>query len=167
MHPMTEENLKSAFAGESQAHMKYQIFSEKAEEEGFKNIARLFRAIAYAELVHAKNHLNALSGVSQTPENLDVAIAGETFEVEQMYPAYKLVAENQNEKMAVQAMHFALEAEKIHAAYYTEAREAAKSGKDIDIKEILICPVCGYTKIGDVPDRCPVCNVMKEQFKRY
>ena len=71
MHPMTEENLKNAFAGESQAHMKYQIFSEKAEEEGFKNIARLFRAIAYAELVHAKNHLNALSAVSQTPENLE------------------------------------------------------------------------------------------------
>jgi rubrerythrin len=167
MHPMTEENLKNAFAGESQAHMKYQIFAEKAEQEGFNNIARLFRAISYAELVHAKNHLNALNGVGQTPENLDVAIAGENFEVEEMYPAYKVVAEQQNEKSAVQSMHFALEAEKIHAALYTEAKQATQGGKDMDIRDIYICPVCGYTAIGDIPDRCPVCKVMKDTFKKY
>lgn len=167
MHSMTEENLKNAFAGESQAHMKYQIFAERADEEGFKNIAKLFRAIAYAELVHAKNHLNALDGVNQTPENLDVAIEGENFEVNEMYPAYKTVAEQQKEKKAIQSMHFALEAEKIHAALYTEAKEGAKSGKDMDIKNIYICSVCGYTTLGDAPDRCPVCNVTIDKFKTF
>lgn len=167
MHPMTEDNLKNAYAGESQAHMKYLIFAEKAEEEGFKHIARLFRAIAYAERVHATNHLNALSGVDQTPRNLDVAIAGENFEVEEMYPAYKVVAEQQNEKKALQSMHFALEAEKIHAAFYTEAKEAAKHGKDLDLKELSICAICGYTAAGECPDRCPVCGVTKDKFKIF
>ena len=101
MHPMTKENLKSAFSGESQAHMKYLIFADKAEDEGFKDIARLFRAIAFAERVYASNHLNALNGSNLTMDNLDIAIDGETFEVLEMYPAYKAVAELQDEKKAV------------------------------------------------------------------
>jgi rubrerythrin len=167
MHPMTEENLKNAFAGESQAHMKYLIFADKAEEEGFKDIARLFKAIAYAERVHASNHLNALNGVEQTPVNLDVAIAGETFEVEEMYPAYKVVAEKQDERNAVQSMHFALEAEKIHAALYIEAKEAAKGGQDLKIDAIQICTVCGHTTLGEAPGRCPVCGVKKDKYKSF
>ena len=112
MHSMTKENLKSAFSGESQAYMKYIIFADKAEEEGFKEIARLFRAIAFAERVHASNHLNALNGSNLTIDNLDIAIEGETFEVNEMYPAYKAVAELQDEKKAVRSMYYALEAER-------------------------------------------------------
>ncbi len=167
MRPMTRENLKSAFAGESQAHMRYLIFADKAEEEGMKNVARLFRAIAYAERVHAANHLRALNGCGSTVENLGVAIDGETFEVDEMYPAYKSVAELQEEHKAVKSMNYALEAEKIHAALYTEAREVVKAGKDMDIGEINICEICGYTVIGEAPDRCPICGVKRDKFKKF
>ncbi|MGB9701075.1 MAG: rubrerythrin family protein [Thermodesulfobacteriota bacterium] len=167
MHQMTKENLKSAFAGESQAHMKYTIFADKAEEEGFNNMARLFRAIAYAERVHAANHLNALNGINLTVDNLEVAMEGERFEVNEMYPAYKAVADLQDEKKAAKSMHYALEAEKIHEALYAEAKEAAKSGKDLDLKEIYICPVCGHTVVGKAPERCPICGVLGEKFKKF
>jgi len=167
MHPMTKENLKSSFSGESQAHMKYVLFADKAEEEGFGNIARLFRAIAFAERIHASNHLTALNGSGQTVDNLDTAIGGETFEVTEMYPAYKAVAELQDESKAVRSMHYALEAEKIHAALYREARDAATAGKDYEISDIHICPVCGHTVLGNAPERCPVCGVKGEKYKRF
>ncbi len=167
MHQMTQENLKSAFAGESQAHMRYTIFADKAEEDGFNNTARLFRAIAFAERVHATNHLNALNGLNLTADNLGVAMEGERFEVNEMYPAYKAVAELQDEKKAAKSMHYALEAEKIHEALYAEAREAVKAGKDIDIRDIYICPVCGHTVIGKAPERCPICGVLGEKFKKF
>lgn len=167
MHPMTKENLKSAFSGESQAHMKYLIFADKAEQEGFKNIARLFNAIAFAERVHASNHLNALNGGNLTIENLGIAIDGETFEVTEMYPAYKTVAELQDEKKAVRSMNYALEAEKIHATLYQEAKDAAKSGKDFEIGDLHICPACGHTVAGKAPERCPVCGVPGGQYKRF
>ena len=167
MHPMTTENLKSSFSGESQAHMKYLIFADKAEEEGFGNIARLFRAIAYAERVHASNHLAALNGGHLTIDNLDIAIGGETFEVAEMYPAYKAVAELQDEKKAVRSMHYALEAEKIHATLYNEAKDAAKSGKDFEIGDIYICPVCGHTVAGNAPERCPVCGVQGTRYRKF
>ena len=145
MRKMTEENLKAAFAGESQAHIRYLIFAEAAEREGKPNIARLFRAIAYAEQVHAANHLGELGGIGKTPENLAEAVAGETFEVEEMYPAYLAVAELQGEAGARRAIHYALEAEKIHARMYEKAKEAAEKGQDIELKTVYICPVCGYT----------------------
>ena len=167
MHSMTKENLKSAFSGESQAYMKYIIFADKAEEEGFKEIARLFRAIAFAERVHASNHLNALNGINLTVDNLDVAIAGETYEVNEMYPSYKAVAELQDEQRAIKSMHYALEAEKIHATLYSESKDAVKSGKDLEIGEINICPVCGRTVVGKAPDRCPICGVQGDKFKRF
>jgi rubrerythrin len=167
MHPMTKENLKAAFSGESQAHMKYLIFADRAEEEGFKDIARLFRAIAFAERTHASNHLNALNGANLTMDNLDIAIAGENFEVNEMYPAYKVVAELQDEKKAVTSMHYALEAEKIHVTLYGEAKDTAKAGKDLEIGNIHICPVCGHTVVGKAPDRCPICGVQGEKFKRF
>lgn len=167
MHPMTKENLKSAFSGESQAHMKYLIFADKAEEEGFKNIARLFRAIAYAERIHATNHLEALNGFNLTVNNLDVAIEGENYEVQEMYPSYKVVAELQDERKAVKSMHYALEAEKIHSALYSEAKDAVKGGNDLDIGEIHICPVCGHTVVGKAPERCPICGVQGEKFKKF
>jgi len=164
---MTNDNLKTAFAGESQAHMRYTLFADKAEEEGFKNIARLFRAIAYAERVHASNHLNTLNEINLTVNNLDVAIEGERFEVSEMYPAYKTVAELQDEKRAINSINYALEAEKIHEALYSEAKEAAKVGKDLEIGEVFICPVCGHTVVGKAPERCPICGILGEKFKKF
>lgn len=167
MHIMTGENLKLAFAGESQAHMRYTLFAEKAEEEGFENIARLFRAIAFAERVHASNHLSALNGINLTVNNLNVAIEGERFEVNEMYPAYKSVAELQDEKKAIDSIRYALEAEKIHEALYLEAKEAVKAGKDLEVREIYICPVCGHTVVGKAPERCPICGILGERFRRF
>ena len=167
MHEMTKQNLQNAFAGESQAHMKYQIFADAAEKEGKANIARLFRAISYAERVHATGHLRALGGVHGTAENLGVAFAGENFEITEMYPVYNEDAKFQGEKAAEQSTHYALEAEKIHAAMYTKAREVAQGGKDIQLKEVYICPVCGFTHEGEPEAFCPVCGVKKELFKKF
>lgn len=167
MHEMTRQNIQTAFAGESQAHMKYVIFAQKAEKEGKVNIARLFRAIAYAEQVHATNHLKVLNGISDTPGNLETAIKGETFEINEMYPAYLKEAQEQGEKAAEQSTHYALEAEKIHARMYAQAKDAAGTGKDIALKEVYICPVCGYTHEGEPEDFCPVCGAKKEIFKKF
>lgn len=167
MHDMTKQNLQNAFAGESQAHMKYMIFSEKAEKEGKKNIARLFKAIAYAERVHATNHLRALDGIASTKENLVVAISGEHYEVEEMYPAYLLEAEKQGEKEAARSTHYALEAEKIHEQMYKKAKQSADSEEDISLGDVYICPLCGYTVEKDVPDFCPICAAKKEVFKKF
>jgi rubrerythrin len=167
MKEMTKENLKSALAGESQAHIKYLAFSAKAEKEGKPNIARLFHAIAYAEQVHAINHFKELGGVGDTVANLEAAIGGETFEVDEMYAAYLAVAEEQGEKGAKRSMFYAIEAEKNHIGQYSKAKKAAEAGEDLDIGEVYICPVCGFTHIGEPPDRCPVCNVKKERFKAF
>ena len=143
MKKMTEKNLRDAFAGESQAHMKYLAFSKKANDEGKLNVSRLFKAIAFAEQVHATNHLKALGDLGDTSENLQSAINGENFEMEEMYPAYDAVAKLQTEKEAIRSIHYAIEAEKIHSAMYTEAKESVKQGKDIEIGDVFICPVCG------------------------
>jgi len=167
MRKMTEANLKDAFAGESQAHMRYLIFAEVAEEEKRPNLARLFRAIAYAEQVHATNHLRELGLVRTSPDNLAEAIAGETFEVDEMYPAYHAVAELQGEKGAIRSTHYALEAEKVHAAMYANARESALAEKDIAVGKIQICTVCGYTVEGEAPERCPICQAPRAKFKSF
>lgn len=167
MKKMTEKNLHDAFAGESQAHMKYLIFAKRAEEENKPNIARLFRAISYAEQVHATGHFKALGELAGTVENLQSAIDGENFEVEEMYPAYDAVAKLQAEKEAIRTIHYAIEAEKIHAAMYTEAKQSAKDNKDLSIGAVHICPVCGYTVVGDAPDACPVCGVPKAKFVKF
>jgi rubrerythrin len=167
MKRMTERNLYDAFSGESKAHMRYLIFADKAEDEGKTNIARLFRAIAFAEQVHATNHLNVLGDLGDTEDNLQAAIDGENFEVEEMYPAYDVVAKLQNEKGAIRSIHYAIEAEKIHAAMYTEAKQAVKEGRDVDVDNIYICPVCGYTVEGEAPDSCPVCGASKGKFVKF
>jgi rubrerythrin len=164
MRAMTETNLKDAFAGESQAHMKYLAFAAKAEQDGYAKVALLFKAIAYAEQVHAINHLKVLDGVGDTAANLEAAAGGEGFEVEEMYPAYKVVAELQGEKGAQRSINYALEAEKIHEEMYIEARKAVLAGKDIDVTKVSICPVCGHTVFGDPEERCPVCNVPPEKY---
>ena len=167
MGPKTTENLKAAFAGESQAHMKYMIFADKAEKEGLRNIARLFSAVSFAERVHATAHHNVVFGATSTSENLDAAVAGETYEVEKMYPEFRAAAEKEGEQGALRTIRYAFEAEKIHAKLYARAKEAAASGKDLPIGEIHICSVCGHTTEGGAPDRCPVCGAGKEMFRRF
>ena len=178
---MTSDFLHSAYGGESLAHMRYLTWADVAEKEGFDNIARLFRAISFAERVHAENHFKAIDGptsdftvtaggvfgYNNTVENLQGAINGELHEVEQMYPVYLNAAEFQGEKEAVRSFHFALEAEKIHAKMFKEAQDRAKEGKDIEIKAVYICPICGYTVYDEAPDKCPVCGAKKELFKKF
>jgi rubrerythrin len=167
MKEMTKENLEAALAGESQAHIKYLAFAAQATKEGKPNIARLFEAIAHAEQVHAINHLRELGGVGDTGANLEAAIGGENFEVDEMYAAYIAVAERQAEKGAQRSMTYAIEAEKIHAEMYADAKKAVEAGEDIEIGDVYICPVCGFTHIGEPPDRCPVCNAKKERFRVF
>jgi rubrerythrin len=167
MHKMTQANLEAAFAGESQAHMKYLIFADKAEREGFPNVARLFRAISYAEQVHATNHFKTLGNLGQTAANLEAAIGGETYEVEEMYPAFTAVAELQEEKSAVRSSNWALEAEKVHAGMYEMARQAVLASKDTEIGDVYICELCGWTVEGEPPDRCPLCGAKREKFKEF
>ena len=167
MKKMTEGNLSAAFAGESQAHMRYLAFADKAEQEGLGDVARLFRAIAFAERVHATNHLKELGGIKSTKENLQAAYEGENFEIEEMYPAYKAVAELQNEKGALRSINFALSAEKIHRTLYDETKEKVEKKNEVKLEKIYICPVCGYTVVGEAPDKCPVCGVPKSKFKAF
>lgn len=168
MSKMTIENLKAAFAGESQAAMKYTLFAEVAEKQGKPNIAKLFRAIAYAEQVHAKNHLRILMKLNNISDNLQVAIDGETFEVEEMYPAYFAVAELQEHKDAQRSINYALEAEKIHAKLYSDAKEHADKGEDIEENDVYICPVCGWTHVGKLDvDKCPICDTPAEKFVKF
>ena len=167
MKKMTEANLQAAFAGESQASMRYKIFAEAARVEGMPNIARLFEAISYAEQVHATNHFRALGGIATTPDNLGEAIGGESFEVDEMYPAYMAVAKVQEEKQAIVSIHYALEAEKIHAGMYEVARQSAVERKDITLGVMQICNVCGHTVEGDAPDKCPVCGATRDKFRAF
>jgi rubrerythrin len=167
MRKMTETNLSAAFAGESQAHMKYLNFAEQAEKEGLKNVARLFQAAAFAEQMHASGHLKALGGVSNTAANLAAALAGETFEIEEMYPAYMEVAKAQDEKKPLRSMDWALAAEKVHAQLYAAAKAAAESGKDTPATEIWVCTTCGFTGEGVAPDICPICGARHEKFRKF
>ncbi|NIV32593.1 MAG: rubrerythrin family protein [Anaerolineae bacterium] len=167
MKEMTKESLKAALAGESQANIKYLAFSAEAAKAGKPNIARLFEAIAYAEQVHATNHLRELGGIGDTVANLQAAIDGENFEVDEMYAAYLEIADLQNEKGARRSMRYAVEAEKIHADMYGDAKAAAEAGEDIQIGEVHTCPKCGFTHIGEPPERCPVCKLKSEKFKVF
>ena len=167
MQAMTKENLEAAFAGESQAHMKYLIFADQADKDGFPNTARLFRANAYAEQVHATSHFKVLKKLSTTANNLSVGIEGETFEVEEMYPSYMAVADLQEERGAVRSTKWALEAEKIHAEMYTQAKDAVDNGSDAEIGKMHVCSVCGWTGEGDAPENCPLCNAKKHLFTMF
>ena len=167
MREMTQANLETAFAGESQAYMKYAIFADKAEEEGYPEVARLFRAISFAERVHATNHLRELGGIGDTAANLEVAIGGENYENTEMYPAFNAVAKLQKERGAMLSIHYALEAEKIHEAMYGEAKNMVTAGSDIQSAPVFVCPVCGHTVIGEAPDKCPVCGALKEKYRQF
>jgi rubrerythrin len=164
---MTEDNVKAAYAGESQAHMRYLAFAGAAEKESLPNVARLFRAASYSEQVHATNHLNAMGGVGKTAANLKGAIDGETFEVAEMYPAYVAVANDQQEKIAGMWFNYALAAEKVHAALYKKAKESVEAGQDLGYFSVHVCGQCGFTVEGEAPDKCPVCGAPKDRFTRF
>ena len=167
MHEMTKQFLEAAFAGESMAHMKYVIFAERAEKDGLLNLARLFRAIAYAEQVHATNHYRELGKIQDATGNLQSCIDGEHFEVNEMYPVYHNAAEFQGEAGAVRSAHYALEAEKIHKAMYEKAKRTVETDADLDLETVHICPVCGYTVEGVPPEYCPVCGAKRELFRSF
>ncbi|MBC7252368.1 MAG: rubrerythrin family protein [Actinobacteria bacterium] len=167
MREMTEKFLNEAFAGESMAHMKYQLFADRAEADGLTELARMFRAIAFAEKVHAGNHLQVLGGIGAAVDNIQNCIKGETYEIEEMYPAFNATAKLQDEEGAVRSTYYALEAEKIHAEWYKKAREAVERGEDVKVGTIQICSVCGHTREGDAPDRCPICGASREKFVQF
>lgn len=158
MKTMTTKGLQDAFAGESQAHVKYMVFADQAEREGFPNIARLFRAASFSEQMHASAHLRALGGVNATPKNLEAALGGEDFEVAEMYPAYIATAKEQDEKSAVATMDRALQAEKVHSKLYGRAKESVAAKKDLEATPVFVCETCGFTVEGDAPVKCPVCG---------
>ena len=159
----TEENLKEAFAGESQANRKYLAYAKKADEEGYKQVAKLFRAAAEAETIHAMNHLRALKAVRSTKENLEDAIGGETHEFQNMYPQMIKDAQSDNDKVAERSFMFANAVEEIHAALYKKATETLGKNPEVDY---YVCEVCGNTVEGEPPDKCPICNSPKKMFKK-
>jgi len=161
----TNDNLKTAFAGESQANRKYLMYAEKAMSDGFPNVAKLFRAAADAETIHANRHWKALGMVRDTVLNVADALAGETYEVMEMYPPFLAVAQAEEEISAQQAFKGALEAEKIHMELYAKALDNVKSGKDIGAFRSYTCTVCGYTHIGGEIDKCPVCRAPWNKFR--
>ena len=162
----TEENLKAAFAGESQANRKYLAFSDKAEKEGFPQIAKIFRAAAAAETVHAHNHLRVLDGIKSTKENIKAAVEGEHYEFTKMYPEFLEDAKNEGNKDAERSFHLANEVEKVHHKLYEAALEVVENGKDLEKNDVYICPVCGYIHEGEPPEVCPVCGAAKKAFKK-
>ncbi len=160
----TIDNLKDAFAGESQANRKYLAFAKKAEADGFKQVARLFRAAAEAETIHAHAHLRAMGGVKSTAENLQAAVEGEGYEFQKMYPPFVAQAEAEGNKAALVSFRNALAVEEVHHGLYAGALEAVKAGKDLGGATIWVCPVCGDTFVGAAPDVCPVCGVKHDKF---
>ena len=159
----TKDNLKEAFAGESQAFQKYTAFAEKAEREGLKNIARLFRTTAQAERIHASGHFQALDGIGSTAENLKAAIGGETYEYTEMYPPMLKQAETDNHK-AKRIFKYAIDAEAVHAKLYKLALEAAEKGQDLSVTDFYLCPVCGYIEFGKPANDCPICGTKASKF---
>jgi rubrerythrin len=159
----TAKNLQDAFAGESQANRKYLSFAKKADAEGYKQVAKLFRATADAETVHALNHLKELGGIKTTKENLEAAIGGEMYEVESMYPPMIQDAVTDGQKGAQNSFTYAYEVEKIHATLYKKALEALGKNEEVDY---YVCQICGNTVEGEPPDQCPICKAMKKMFKK-
>ncbi len=160
----TKENLIEAFAGESQANRKYLAFAKKAEQDGFPQVAKLFRAAAEAETVHAHAHLRVLGGVKETAANLAVAVEGEGFEFKHMYPKFVAEAEKEGNKAALTSFKYAMAVEEVHHGLYGKALESVKAGKDLAAANIYVCPICGNTFMGEPPDRCPVCGVDRKKF---
>jgi rubrerythrin len=163
--PNTTENLLAAFAGESQANRKYLAFAKKAEADGFKQVAKLFRAVAEAETIHAHTHLRALGQVKNTADNLQAALEGEAHEFQKMYPEFVATAKAENNKSATFSFQYAMAVEEVHHGLYSQALAQVRAGKDLADQKIWVCPFCGHTHVGDeAPDKCPVCGAKKEKY---
>lgn len=158
------DNLQAAFAGESQANRKYLAFAKAAEKDGFSQVAKLFRAAAEAETIHAHAHLRAMDGVKTSAENLEEAIAGESYEFKRMYPEFLAKAQAEGNKQAEISFKNALAVEEVHHNLYSKALNAVKGGADLPAVSIYVCPVCGNTIEGAAPEKCPICNVPGNKF---
>lgn len=181
MRQTTEQNMIDAFGGESMANMRYRHFSARADKDGFGNVARLFEAIAHAEYIHAGDHYRELRhldagrvagsmgafGPGDTAKNLGLAVAGETYEIEEMYPSFMEIATLQREKTAHRSFEWSYETEKMHKALFEKAKASVEQGKDPELGPIQVCEVCGYTLEGEAPDKCPVCGAAKQKFKAF
>jgi rubrerythrin len=160
----TEKNLAEAFAGESQASRRYLFFADKAESEGHPQIARLFRAAAQAETVHARNHLEVIGGIGPTGKNLKEAIKGEKYEFSEMYPAFIGQAKSDGNERAEISFDRANKVEKVHHALYSKALASLEAGKELKAEPYFVCSVCGYTVGGEAPEKCPVCGAPRSKF---
>jgi rubrerythrin len=163
--PTTNENLATAFAGESQANRKYLAFARQADKEGLPQIARLFRAAAEAETIHALGHLGNMGGIGTTLQNLESAVKGETYEYTEMYPPMVEQAKADGHK-ARTLLDWANKAEKVHAGLFLQALEAMKSGKDLSQMDVYLCPFCGDVEFGVPPDKCPICGAPAAKFQK-
>ena len=159
----TEQNLQNAFAGESQANRKYLAFAKQADREGYPQAAKLFRAAAEAETVHAHAHLRVLGGIKGTAENLKAAISGETFEFKEMYPGMIEEAKNEGNKKAERSFTYANKVEQIHASLYQKVLDNLASPESTDY---YVCSVCGNTCENEPPDTCPVCGARSSAFSK-
>jgi rubrerythrin len=162
----TDNNLMAAFAGESQANRKYLAFAKRAEADGFKQIARLFRAVAAAETVHALAHFRVAGHVKDTVENVKAAMEGEHYEFTSMYPGFIAEAVAEGKKAAQNSFERANAVEQIHHGLYSEALKAVQGGADLPAADIHVCEICGHTVIGDAPDTCPICGAKREKFSK-
>ena len=160
----TDENLKSAFAGESQANRRYLAFAKKAEEEGFTQASKLFKAAAEAETIHALNHVRISGEVKSTMDNLNAAVSGETHEFKKMYPEFISVAKQENNRQAAWSFEVANKVEQIHAGLFQKAIDAMKAKNEMAEIDYYVCSVCGNTVEGSAPDRCPICGAPKDKF---
>jgi len=163
--PSTQENLATAFAGESQANRKYLAFAKQAEKEGYAQIAKVFRAAAEAETIHAHAHLANMGGVGTTVQNLEAAVAGETYEFTEMYPPMVEQAAAEGHR-AKKMLDFANRAEKVHAGLFRQALEALRSGKDLSQMDVYLCPFCGDVEFGVPPEKCPICGAPAAKFQK-
>jgi rubrerythrin len=165
MADSTDKNIQEAFRGESRANRLYTIYAERAEEDGYPQVARLFRAVAEAENIHARNHLNALDGVGRTKDNLFAASLGEQEEYKRMYPIYIEVAEEERSDKAKRTFEWANKVEEIHYGYFEKALEAVREGKQPEETTYYVCQVCGNTVTGQPPEQCPICGAAAKAFK--
>jgi rubrerythrin len=163
---VTENNLQEAFAGESKANRRYTFFADKADKEGYPQVARLFRAVAVAETVHALNHMNAMDAVGSTKDNLLAASMGEHLEFTGMYPAFIEKAREERNDRAQRTFDWANKVEKIHFGYFEAALKDVKEGKPPADAIYYVCQVCGNTVTGSAPDKCPICGSSSEAFKK-
>ncbi|MGQ9565875.1 MAG: rubrerythrin family protein [Candidatus Bathyarchaeales archaeon] len=158
------ENLKNAFAGESQANRRYLAFAKKAEDEGFIQCAKLFKAAAEAETVHALNHLRILGEIKTTSENLTAAVSGETFEFKKMYPEYLSIAKKEKNNQAAWSFEVANKVEQVHADLFSKVLAALKAGKELPKIDYFVCSVCGNTVEDSAPEKCPICGAPRAKF---